>query len=49
MLSIGIPNHLSLYYTPVVVSLHLQVEDLALGVAGLGDEILVEEGSKLVH
>ena len=29
---------------PVVVSLHLQVEDLALGVAGLGDEILVEEG-----
>ena len=29
---------------PVVVALHLKVEDLALGVAGLGDEILVEEG-----
>ena len=30
--------------SPVVVTLHLEIEDLALGVAGLGDEEFVEEG-----
>ncbi len=35
---------LSLSLSPVVISLHLEIEDLALGVAGLGDEVLVQEG-----
>jgi hypothetical protein len=33
---------------PVVVSLHLEVEDLALGGGGLDDEMLVKEGQHLV-
>ena len=32
---------------PVVISLHLEIEDLALGVAGLGDEILVEKSQNI--
>ena len=33
---------------PVVIPLHLEVEDLALGCGGLHDEMLVEEGQHLV-
>ena len=28
---------------PVVVSLHLEIEHLALGVAGLGDQVFIQE------
>ena len=33
---------------PVVISLHLEVEDLALGCGGVLDEILLEQGEHVV-